>query len=84
MEKSAGKCFRQVSDDVGHHGHGGDALIELANIKFVHCVGIGVVIPKIFFPIDLEVHHRHAAAHELEDVGSTAAFVDATSVDGVE
>ena len=76
LVRSAGQRLRQISDNVGHHGHGRDALVELALVKFVDRIGVGVVVPKIFFAIDFEMHHRDAAAHQLEDIRSPAAFVD--------
>ena len=41
------QALRHVGDDVGHHGEGGDAEVELVGVELVDGVGGGVVVPEI-------------------------------------
>ena len=58
----AGQTVGHVGDDVGHHGEGGYAEVELVGVELVHGVGGGVVIPEIVGGFYLESHFQYIYA----------------------
>ena len=51
-------------------------------VELVDGVGIGMVVPEIFFPVDAQAHARHAGSHDGSDVCAAAFGQDRVGLNG--